>query len=142
MDSLIIPATGRTPGVAFDFTAGHLRLTGESYPDDVATFFGPVFLALRAYLDEEPAEPPAATPIRFDMELLYFNSSSAKVLMTLFQMLETVAKTGRPVAVTWSYEENDESMRELGEDFAEDLRHVVFALREIPAGQVGAGGDA
>jgi hypothetical protein len=129
MDSLTIPATGRTPGVSFDFAGGHLRMTGESYPDDVAGFFGPVFDALRGYL-----ACPDGGPIRFDMELLYFNSSSAKALMNIFQMLETVAKAGRPVTLTWCVEENDESMRELGEDFAEDLRHVVFRMREIPAG--------
>ncbi|CAO3421434.1 DUF1987 domain-containing protein [Azospirillum doebereinerae] len=132
MDSLNIPATGRTPGVAFDFAAGRLRLTGESYPDDVATFFGPVFTALRDYLAE-----PGDTPINFDMELLYFNSSSAKALMNLFQMLEAVAKAGRPVAVNWCHEENDEAMRELGEDFSEDLRHVAFSLRDVPAGGIG-----
>ncbi|SMF73455.1 protein of unknown function [Azospirillum oryzae] len=129
MDSLTIPATGRTPGVFFDFAGGHLRMTGESYPDDVAGFFGPVFDALRGFLDR-----PDGGAIRFDMELLYFNSSSAKALMNIFQMLETVARGGRPVTVTWCVEENDESMRELGEDFAEDLRHVVFQMRELPAG--------
>lgn len=129
MGCLTIPATGRTPGVSFDFASGHLRMTGESYPDDVAAFFGPVFEALRGFLGD-----PDGGPIRFDMELLYFNSSSAKALMNIFQMLETVAKGGRPVTLTWCVEESDESMRELGEDFAEDLRHVVFQMREMPAG--------
>lgn len=129
MNSLAIPATGRTPGVWFDFASGHLRVTGESYPDDVAGFFGPIFEALRCFLDR-----PDGGAIRFDMELLYFNSSSAKALMNIFQMLETVARAGRPVTLTWCVEENDDSMRELGEDFAEDLRHVVFRMREMPAG--------
>ena len=128
MEPLKIPATGRTPEVDFDFAAGTLRLSGESYPDDVATFFGPVFGALRAFLAE-----PSDTPVRFDMELLYFNSSSAKALMNIFQMLETAAREGRPIAVTWCYEENDESMQELGEDFAEDLHHVSFTLKQVPA---------
>ncbi|BAI72290.1 hypothetical protein AZL_016520 [Azospirillum sp. B510] len=129
MDGLSIPATGRTPGVSFDFASGHLRMTGESYPDDVAAFFGPVFEALRGFL-----ERPDGGAIRFDMELLYFNSSSAKALMNIFQMLETVARTGRPVTLSWCFERNDDSMRELGEDFSEDLRHVAFQMREIPAG--------
>ncbi|MCW2236564.1 DUF1987 domain-containing protein [Azospirillum canadense] len=128
MEPLKIPATGRTPEVDFDFAAGILRLSGESYPDDVATFFGPVFAALRSFL-----EKPGDHPVRFDMELLYFNSSSAKALMNIFQMLETAARDGRSIAVTWCYEENDESMQELGEDFAEDLRHVAFTLKQVPA---------
>lgn len=129
MEALTIAATGRTPAVSFDFDAGTLRLSGESYPDDVASFFGPLFTALRSHLAE-----PSDRPIRFDMELLYFNSSSAKALMNLFQMLETAARDGRPVTVNWCYEENDEAMQELGEDFAEDLRHVSFVLKEIPVG--------
>ncbi|WP_448203414.1 DUF1987 domain-containing protein [Azospirillum sp. sgz302134] len=128
MEPLKIPATGRTPEVDFDFPAGILRLSGESYPDDVATFFGPIFGALRAFLVE-----PGDAPVRFDMELLYFNSSSAKALMNILQMLETAARDGRSIAVTWFYEENDESMQELGEDFAEDLRHVSFTLKQLPA---------
>lgn len=128
MEPLKIPATGRTPEVDFDFAAGVLRLSGESYPDDVATFFGPVFAALRSFL-----EVPDERPVRFDMELLYFNSSSAKALMNIFQMLETAARDGRSIAVTWCYEENDESMQELGEDFAEDLEHVAFTLKQVPA---------
>ncbi|MFD1623059.1 DUF1987 domain-containing protein [Azospirillum griseum] len=132
MDSLNIPGTGRTPTVAFDFATGHLRMSGESYPDDVATFFGPVFTALRAYLAES-----VLIPIQFDMELLYFNSSSAKVLMNIFQMLESVARVGRPVSVIWCYEDSDESMRELGEDFSEDLHHVAFSLRNVPVGSIG-----
>lgn len=124
MEFLKIPATGRTPEVDFDFVSGALRLRGEAYPDDVATFFGPIFAALRDYLAR-----PGDSPVRFDMELLYFNSSSAKALMNLFQMLETAAAAGRAISVSWFYEEDDESMQELGEDFAEDLHHVAFSLR-------------
>ena len=128
METLKLPATGRTPEVDFDFAQGVLRLSGESYPDDVATFFGPIFAALRAFLAEAGGHP-----IRFDMELLYFNSSSAKALMNIFQMLETAASEGRSISVTWCYEENDDSMQELGEDFSEDLHHVAFTLKQIPA---------
>ncbi|AWK88011.1 Fe-S oxidoreductase [Azospirillum thermophilum] len=131
MPSLKIAATGRTPEVDFDFPNGVLRLAGESYPDDVATFFGPLLTALRSFLAESPA-----TPLRFDMELLYFNSSSAKALMNILQMLETAARGGRPVTVAWCYEEDDESMRELGEDFAEDLDSVSFLLKEVPVSGV------
>jgi hypothetical protein len=128
MDSLNIAATGRTPDVNLDFATGVLCMRGESYPDDVATFFGPIFAALRAYLAE-----PGDGPIRFDMELVYFNSSSAKALMNIFQMLETVAEQGRSVAVNWYYDPGDDAMQELGEDFAEDLTAVVFTMKENPA---------
>lgn len=129
MEPLRIAPTGRSPEVDFDFEAGVLRLKGESYPDDVAAFFGPVLGALRSYLAE-----PSDRPIRFDMELIYFNSSSAKALMNVFQMLEGAAKQGRPVAVNWYHERDDEAMQELGEDFSLDLNHVEFNLKETPSG--------
>lgn len=129
MENLTIPATGRSPEVAFDFGAGHLRLKGESYPDDVAAFYGPILTALRSWLAH-----PGTHPVRFDMELIYFNSSSAKALMNVFQMLESAAKQGRPVTVNWFFEEGDDAMQELGEDFSLDLRHVEFLLKVVESG--------
>lgn len=125
MGRLTIPATPRSPAIDFDFAAGLLRMNGESYPDDVATLFGPVIAALRDHLAE-----PSETPLRLEIELVYFNSSSAKVLMNVFQMLEAAARQGRPITVDWYYDAEDETMREFGEDFSEDLEHVSFNLRE------------
>ncbi|HEY0838060.1 MAG TPA: DUF1987 domain-containing protein [Azospirillum sp.] len=124
MERLTIAPTGRTPAIDFDFDGGLLRLGGESYPDDVATFFGPVFAALRGFL----AEPGDA--VRFDIELVYFNSSSAKALMNIFQMLEAAARDGRAITVNWRFEPGDDAMREFGEDFSEDLESVTFNLVE------------
>ena len=47
-----IPATARTPAVTFDFAENHLKLAGESYPEDVTEFYKPVFEALDAYLGQ------------------------------------------------------------------------------------------
>lgn len=122
MERLTIAPTGRTPAIDFDFDGGLLRLSGESYPDDVATFFGPVFAALRDYL----TTPGGA--VRFDIELVYFNSSSAKALMNMFQMLDQAAEAGCRLTVNWFYATDDDTMKEFGEDFSEDLAHVTFNL--------------
>ncbi len=128
-ERLSIGATPRTPEIDFDFAAGRLAMRGESYPDDVATLFGPVVGALREHLAES-----GTAPLHLDIELVYFNSSSAKVLMNIFQMLEEAARQGRPVTVDWHYEAEDDAMREFGEDFSEDLEHVAFNLREAAGG--------
>jgi len=49
-DPLNIEPTSRTPAVAFDFVNNHLKISGESYPEDVTEFYRPVFNALDAYL--------------------------------------------------------------------------------------------
>ncbi|MEW5729444.1 MAG: DUF1987 domain-containing protein [Pseudomonadota bacterium] len=126
MENLAIPATERSPEVDFDFTAGRLSLKGESYPEDASAVFGPLFSALDRFL----AEP--GPDVRFDLELIYFNSSSAKALMNMFQMLERAAEAGRRVTVNWIFAAEDETMKEFGEDFSEDLDHVSFNLVATP----------
>ena len=72
-DKLDIQATTRTPAVSFDFMQNHLKITGESYPEDVTEFYGPVFTALDSYLGKL-----GSGTCRFDFELIYLNSSSAQ----------------------------------------------------------------
>ncbi|MGE5503368.1 MAG: DUF1987 domain-containing protein [Actinomycetota bacterium] len=129
MENLEIRATERSPEVRFDAGARVLSLRGESYPEDASTVFGPIFSWLEGFLAR-----PAAPPVRVEFELIYFNSSSAKALMNIFLLLEKAATAGTPVTVEWRYTADDETMKEFGEDFAEDLEHVAFTLVELPAG--------
>lgn len=123
MDMLNIPATERSPEVQFDFAAGLLSLRGESYPEDASAVFGPIFTALDTFLASANGRS-----IRFDFELIYFNSSSAKALMNMFQMLDNAARDGVAIEVNWFFAPDDETMKEFGEDFSEDLEHVTFNL--------------
>ena len=59
-DKLDIQATARTPAVSFDFVQNHLKITGESYPEDVTEFYSPVFTALDAYLGKLATAPAAS----------------------------------------------------------------------------------
>ncbi|MDA8231983.1 MAG: DUF1987 domain-containing protein [Magnetospirillum sp.] len=130
MERLHIAATERSPEVAFDFDEGVFALRGESYPEDASRVFGPVFSALSAFLADRPKRA-----LRFDIELIYFNSSSAKALMNMLQMLDKAAAAGVDLAVNWRFAPDDETMREFGEDFSEDLEHVTFNLVTVePAG--------
>lgn len=123
MDNLKIAATERSPEVDFDFKHGILSLRGESYPEDASAVFGPIFAALDAFL------PHVGTrEVRVDFDLTYFNSSSAKALMNMFQMLERAAGAGARITVSWFYAPDDDTMKEFGEDFSEDLEHVAFNL--------------
>ena len=92
-EKLDIEATSRTPAVSFDFNGNHLKISGESYPEDVTEFYGPVFVALDAYLGRL-----GNGRCRFDFELIYLNSSSAKAIMMLMDKLDAAAKNGASVA--------------------------------------------
>jgi len=125
-DPLNIEPTSRTPAVVFDFANNHLKIAGESYPEDVTEFYRPVFDALDAYLGAV-----GQGSFRFDFELIYLNSSSAKAVMMLMDKLEAAAKDGASVDVYWFYDKEDDTMQELGEEFGEDLESATFHLEKM-----------
>jgi len=127
MQNLSIPASARTPAVDFDFGKNHLKLSGESYPEDVTEFYHSVFSALDTYL-----AALGAGHCRFDFELIYINSSSAKAIMMLMDKLDAAAAKGATVDVYWFYDEKDDTMQELGEEFGEDLENTKFHLEKMP----------
>jgi hypothetical protein len=126
MDNLYIKDRERSPCVDFRFQENRLALSGESYPEDTATFFGPVLKALSEHCRQNPG-----SQLRFDVALTYFNTSTAKVLMNMFQILEAHARSGAQVQISWAYQQDDEMMKEFGEDFSKDLTHVRFTFDEV-----------
>lgn len=126
MNDLKINATNRSPAISFEFSEHRLTISGESYPEDVTEFYDPVLEALSTYLQGLGQEV-----CRFDFELIYFNSSSAKMIMTLMEMLDEAAERGANVEVHWFYDEEDDTMEELGGEFGEDLEHAKFFLKTL-----------
>ena len=126
MQNLEIPATARTPAVKFDFGQSHLKLVGKSYPEDVTEFYNPIFASLDAYL-----AALGDGRCRFDFELIYLNSSSAKAIMMLMDKLDAAAANGATVDVYWYYDKEDDTMQELGEEFGEDLANAEFHLEQM-----------
>ncbi len=123
MDTLHLPATERTPELLFDFQANTFSLKGESYPENIAEFYGGPVGQLKEHLNAQKGRK-----IVFHFELPYFNSSSAKTIMGLFSMLEQAAEDGNEVKITWVCEEGDD-MQEMGEEYAEDLDAATFELK-------------
>jgi hypothetical protein len=128
MDKFARAATDRSPEISFDFANHHLRISGESYPEDVNVFYGPVLEALERYLHDL-----GDGTCRVDFELVYFNSSSAKAIMTLLERLDDAAARGASISIHWRYDEEDDTMEELGAEFSEDLEHATFHLEKMPA---------
>lgn len=127
MDNIAIEATERSPLIEFDFASNEYLIKGESYPEDVTEFYGPLMQKLEPHL-----RAASGTDISFVFDLIYFNSSTAKILMGLFDLLDEVAGDGNDVKVTWKYEEGDDNMEELGEEFGEELEHAAFVLTSVP----------
>jgi hypothetical protein len=125
MNNLMIEKTAATPEIRFDYSSGILELRGESYPENTAEFYAPVFEWLRKFLDSGNE-----LAVTVNMEIIYFNSSSSKALMNLFDLLDEAAAAGRKIAVNWIYAAGNESALEYGEEFKEDLNLIEFNLVE------------
>ena len=124
MDNINIEVGERSPKITCDWDKGVMEIVGESYPENVTDFYGPVLSAVEKYLSTSKDKSFSCT-----FELLYFNSSSAKVLMRIFDMFEEYSNShGHNIKVIWQVDEEDDNMRELGEEFAEDIENIKFEI--------------
>ena len=129
MKNLHIATTKYTPEVNFDSETMVLEIRGESYPENTAEFYSPVFSWLNELLERVSLD----NRITVNMEIIYFNSSSSKVLMDIFDLLEEKASHGVGIQINWIYDAENESALEYGEEFQEDLKKAVFHLQQKEA---------
>jgi len=125
MDNLIIEATKYTPKIVFDAGTHLLEIKGETYPENTAEFYAPVFKWLEEYIAKLQNEA-----VTVNLEINYFNSSSSKVLMDMFDKFEASVKEGKNITLNWIYDKENESSFEYGEEFQEDLEVLQLNLVE------------
>lgn len=98
-------------------------IKGESFPENSAKFYAPVLEWLRQYI--AGLEDGKMT---LEFEIIYFNSSTSKVFMTIFDMLQAELGCGKDISVLWKCDENNETAIECGEEFKEDLEGLPFDI--------------
>ena len=121
MEPLFIAASPTSPEIDFRFDRHTLSIKGESYPENAAAFYGPIIARVQAYLDgcREAA-------ITVNVSLAYFNSSSTKMLFSLFDALNEKAESGTEVVLNWYHDEEDDTIFEFGQELQEDFAALVF----------------
>jgi hypothetical protein len=126
LPKLELSKTADTPTVVLDPEGGIFQIEGESYPENAMEFYKPVIEHLNEFVGENRDQA-----LQVNLKMLYFNSSSSKCLLDIFDILEEYAGRGNGVKVHWFYQEDDEDIKESGEDFAEDLQ-LDFELIAYP----------
>lgn len=114
MDNLNIAGTQSTPSIVADRRTGIVEMRGDSYPENSFELFAPLLAWIETYLRDADAA------LTLDLHLLYLNTSSVKVMMDIFDMLEQAHQEGREVAVNWYFDAQNERVGELAEEFKED----------------------
>lgn len=123
MKEIYLVATDKTPMVKLS-PNGEFEIAGKSIPEDAEDFFTPVL----RWLDEYVTNPAANTRLSINLE--YFNiSSSKRILFILYKLNEMVSRE-HDVRVKWLYDDSDEDMYEVGQDYAFMVK-IPFEFVEI-----------
>jgi hypothetical protein len=123
MDKIYIEPGEFTPKVILDAEENTLFIGGASYPENSLEFYDPIFSWIQKYLDDEETED-VLLKFKFD----YFNTGSSKCIMLIVSLFEKAFEKGKKVKIEWDYEEDNEAIKECGEEFME-ISQVPFELK-------------
>ena len=123
MSDLNIAATDRTPEIQLSAEQGVFSMRGESFPEDVAAFYGQVILAIDSLASSIHG------PLTVNVAMVYINSSSIKAMFRIFEGLENVRKNGHALTITWHFQDDDDIMQELGEDFKDRFPDLPITVQ-------------
>jgi hypothetical protein len=119
MQPLILDGQDDAPKVILDKSNNTFEFSGRSLPEDVATFYQPIY----DWLEEYIASPNPKTHVK--MKIDYFNSASHKAINEVLEILAKLKTRGKEVIIKWHYLKEDEDMLEAGKDYA-DLTGLSF----------------
>jgi hypothetical protein len=117
-----LDATDRTPKISLITDPLTLTIAGESFPEDVSSFYGQIITTLSSL------SSTVKGPLTFELEMIYINSSSIKAFYRIFECLEDYRKAGNIVNVIWKASDDDDIMQELGEDFKDRFQDLLFSI--------------
>jgi len=125
METLTIKQQNNTVGVVLDKENRKFVFEGRSLPENTVKFFEPIM----KWIEEYKANPNDETHI--DMNFIYFNTSSAKIILEVLQEFDSINKDGKTVKITWHYMEEDYDIKEAGEEY-ESMVSLPFEYVEHP----------
>jgi hypothetical protein len=124
MNDLVIGKTKSSPEVNLNAVNGKCVLAGSSYPENASEFYNPIFEWLNKYITEVTRE------LYFDFKLDYLNSSSIKFISELVDKIDKYGKIGIAVEINWHYKDEDEDIKELGEELKSEVSCVFNLIGE------------
>lgn len=119
MKALIIKEDESTPNIVFDKENKQFEISGNSLPEDVLSFYKPVFKWIGEYI----TQPNPTTTLKFKPN--YINSASSKIFLELLYAFEELVNKGLEVTVEWHYLQLDDDMLMSGKEF-ESLLKIPF----------------
>ena len=127
MKKLFLKPENIIPGILLDPDSGKLKFFGKSCPEDVAEYYSSVF----EWIDNYVKNPKKKTILEFYFS--YFNTPSAMIILQIMTKMEDLVKSGKDVTIRWFYNENDEILKDAGEDYKTivDVKFELVPLKSI-----------
>lgn len=122
MKTINIASTEKSPKVFFDPRKHVFEMEGNSRPENVRDFYYPIIDTLRDYFEdiaEKQTRSETNNVFNFNFKLEYFNSASAKFISDILVIIRNGYDKGINMKVNWYFDEGDDDMKEVGEDFSE-----------------------
>lgn len=112
MQDIFIEETDTTPEIKVNFTEGIFEIKGVSIPEDSESFYQKVLESAEKYIETNPI---GKTQLIF--KLVYINTSTSAILGRFIKLFESVQRDSHDSIIVWYYEEGDEDMKDIGNDF-------------------------
>lgn len=125
MSDINIKGTLNTPTISFNEKSAHFVIEGRSTIENPAAFYKPLITRIKDYSNAPVSK------IEIDFKLEYFNTTSSLVILDVLENLHSLHTPTNQVVINWHYDEVDEDLREIGEDYSEILK-FPFNLVAIP----------
>jgi len=125
MKDLHISPSHNTPEILLSTEKNLFVIEGKSAPEDVRSLYYPVIEWILQLTEETIKNRPYTekNPLVFKIDLVYFNSSSAKFLYDILFHLKEIKDHDVPVTIEWYFDEEDVDLKEAGEDLAATTGH-------------------
>ena len=103
------------PTVDFNIETGVCTISGKSYLEDTTQFYLPLLEWLDQYFVE------VNKPVEFNVKLNYYNTSSSRSVLDIFDLLKLYEERGGEVEVNWYCRDIDvEVVQEEVDDYMEE----------------------
>lgn len=99
------------------------KIAGNSYPENTFSFYNNVLKWIENYKNGKPGR------LECEFYFKYLSSSSHKMVNNIFSKLCVLHKDGKNISVDWYYDEGDDDIMEIGNDYRQSLN---IPLQLIP----------
>tara|TARA_X000000368_G_C22805540_1_gene612295 strand:+ start:389 stop:766 length:378 start_codon:yes stop_codon:yes gene_type:complete len=121
--NLLIQQGKNTPRISGDSINSILVMEGSSFPENVRKFYTPI----NDWLDSIVIDK---STMNIDCKFYYLASSSIIALLKTLKHAERLFGNSN-ISIKWRYEEDDDDIRKIGEDFSH-LLGIEFEFIEEP----------